>query len=32
MKRYGMRGPKTEEVATTLAATSVAETGEGQIN
>jgi hypothetical protein len=32
MKLCGTRGPKNEEVATTFAATSVAETSEGQIN
>jgi hypothetical protein len=32
MKRYGMPGPKGNEVAMTLAATSIAETNEGQFN
>jgi len=32
MKRYGMPGPKNEEFAATLAANSIAETSEGQIN
>jgi hypothetical protein len=32
MKRYGMPGPKGDEVAVTLAAASIAETSEGQIN
>jgi hypothetical protein len=32
MKRYGMPGPRSDELTTTLAAASIAETSEGQIN